>query len=92
MAKSKPKAQLGGSEKPDEKGYRIYVQLPADGDDEAVRGALQEFAHLLEDPEKNITVEIYGDESADGEGTTYAAEPGTPKPLYPAYVCHNRTN
>jgi hypothetical protein len=86
------KAQQSGSEKPVEKGYRIYVELPADGDDEAVRRALQEFADLLEDAEKHITVVVYGDESRGKKRKVYSTKAEPPKPLYPAYVCHNRTN
>ena len=98
MAKSEPKGHAGAGDKPDSKGYQIYVQLPDDGDAEAVRGALHEFAELLADPEKGITVEVYGDVEGGEEGgdeggeewETYSAETGPPKPLYPAYVCHNR--
>jgi hypothetical protein len=93
MATSEPTGQSTDGGESESQGYRIYVELPADGDEEAVRNALHEFARLLEDPEKGITVVVYGDEEIDEESgqkrVAYSAAT-EPKPLYPAYVCHNR--
>ena len=98
MATSEPTGYAADGGESESQGYQIYVELPADGDEEAVRNALHEFARLLEDPEKGITVVVYGDEEIDEESdeeggqkrVTYSAATAPPKPLYPAYVCHNR--